>query len=240
MSPSCLCQNAPLRFACQAESSRTSDDAVVAKCKFWHFVRMAESSAKDIGSGWATAVWMRGLAALAGVSVSRVRLGERSAIPIAANQHLPSGRLFTTEQWADYLIYAKPGRKVFFDGRNDFYGRAFVSSYLAVMAAQPGWQQTFERYGVTVALVPTGSPLSAALSCARWRKIYRDADAAVFAWQSGSGPERDQLLKPGCSRNLSLRLARIEACPNHPRKRRVPAMRLTILIQRHILIVLSR
>ena len=35
----------------------------------------------------------------------------------------PSARIFTHDQWGDYLIYRLyPQTKVFMDGRSDFYG----------------------------------------------------------------------------------------------------------------------
>jgi hypothetical protein len=108
-------------------------------------------------------------------------LGPASSLPVEAVAHLPPGRLFTTDRWADYLIYAKPGRLVFFDCRNDLYGRSFVNEYLTVIRAEPGWQQVAAEYALTAALVPVDSPISSALLASRgWRLSYRDAIAAVF------------------------------------------------------------
>ena len=93
-----------------------------------------------------------------------LQLGPQSSLPVEAATHLPAGRLFTTDRWADYLIYAEPGRGVFFDCRNDVYGPRFVRDYLAVIKAQPGWQDILTKYGLTVALVPKDSPIFAALA----------------------------------------------------------------------------
>ena len=39
-------------------------------------------------------------------------------------ERLERGRLLTTDQWGDYIIYCfYPRQKVFMDGRSDFYGR---------------------------------------------------------------------------------------------------------------------
>ena len=114
-------------------------------------------------------------------AVSRFDLGPQSSLPVEAAAHLPAGRLFTTDRWADYLIYAEPGREVFFDGRNDLYGPQFVRDYVAVMRAQPGWQKILTKYGLTVALVPNDSPIFAALAASTdWSLSYQDATAAVF------------------------------------------------------------
>jgi hypothetical protein len=69
-----------------------------------------------------------------------VSFGPASSLPIDAALHLPGGRLFTTDGWSDYLIYTQPGRKVFFDCRNDAYGAEILEEYLGVMRATPGWE----------------------------------------------------------------------------------------------------
>ena len=110
-----------------------------------------------------------------------LRLGPQSSLPVEAAAHLPAGRLFTTDRWADYLIYVEPGRRVFFDGRNDLYGPQFVRDYLAVMRAQPDWQEILTKHAITVAVVPKDSPIFAALAASTdWSLSYQDATAAVF------------------------------------------------------------
>ena len=110
-------------------------------------------------------------------------LGPPSSLPIEAVLHLPTGRLFTTDRWADYLIYIQPGRQVFFDCRNDAYGAEVVEDYLRVMRATPGWESVLNKYSLSVALVPRMSAISAALSESRdWKLSYQDSVAAVFTW----------------------------------------------------------
>jgi hypothetical protein len=70
---------------------------------------------------------------------------------------------------------------VFFDGRNDFYGPDFVKDYLTVMRAEPDWQRIMAQYALTVALVPKGSAIKAALSGSEdWKKVREDSVATVF------------------------------------------------------------
>jgi hypothetical protein len=115
---------------------------------------------------------------------SALGLGTPSSLPAEALVHVPAGRLFTTDRWADYVIYAEPGRPVFFDCRNDLYGPGFLKDYITVIRAEPGWQGTAAKYAFAVALVPDRSPISAALAAsADWRLSYRDATAAVFVRQ---------------------------------------------------------
>jgi hypothetical protein len=65
-------------------------------------------------------------------------LSRPSSVPVEGLAHLPAGRLFTTDRWADYVIYAQPRRQVFFDCRNDLYGPDLVKEYMTVMRAEPG------------------------------------------------------------------------------------------------------
>jgi hypothetical protein len=107
--------------------------------------------------------------------------GPLSSFPIEAVRHVPAGRLFTTDRWADYLIYRQPGRQVFFDCRNDAYGAQVVEDYLTVIRATPGWQSVLDKYSLKVALVPDTSAISAALSESRdWKLFYQDSVATVF------------------------------------------------------------
>src|SRR5215472_8608060 len=110
-----------------------------------------------------------------------VGFGPASSLPIDAARHLPAGRLFTTDQWADYLIYTQPGRKVFFDCRNDAYGATLVEDYITVMTAALGWGSVLDKYSLNVALVPKTSAITAALLLSRdWKLFYQDSVAAVF------------------------------------------------------------
>jgi hypothetical protein len=175
-------RNVPLfAIVCAAPVAAAGEEALP-KLDFWRYVREAEGVARGAGRrGMTLAIWGLGFAAILNVSVSPVRLGAGSRIPVTAIRRLPPGRVFTTDQWADYLIYAEPGRKVFFDGRNDFYGPAFVQTYLTILKAEPGWEQALARYRLSAVLVPARRSLSGALDCApSWRRLYHDVDAAVF------------------------------------------------------------
>jgi hypothetical protein len=132
--------------------------------------------------GLTVASHLLGFAVLVGVLWrGPVGFGPASSLPIDAAQHLPAGRLFTTDQWADYLIYTQPGRRVFFDCRNDAYGAQLVEDYITVMTAALGWGSVLDKYSLNVALVPKTSAISAALSESNdWKLLYQDPIAAVF------------------------------------------------------------
>ena len=91
--------------------------------------------------------------------------------------------MFTSDQWADYMIYRYwPARRVFFDGRSDFYGRELGGQYLQAMAAQHGWEQIFAQYGFDVALLPAEWPLATVLKAhPGWRLDYDDGQALLLS-----------------------------------------------------------
>jgi hypothetical protein len=115
------------------------------------------------------------------VWIPRLDFGPRTSLPAEAVDHIPDGLLFTSDRWADYLIYAKPGQRVFVDCRSDFYGADLIRSYEAVMEARPDWEGTLDEHGIGLALVPQTSALRRALGqSAGWTLGYQDRTAALF------------------------------------------------------------
>lgn len=103
--------------------------------------------------------------------------------PVAAYSHIPAGaRLFASDKFGGYLIYRSGGtRKVFFDGRSDFYGADFLKQYGRLVQVRPGWRLYWDSFGFTHALLPPDAPLAAALEQAGWRPIYSDRTAILLA-----------------------------------------------------------
>lgn len=87
----------------------------------------------------------------------------------------PDARLFAPDKYGGYLIYRFDGaRKVYFDGRSDFYGAAFMKQYLELVEVRPGWQEILRPLHFTHALLPNRYSLKAALDQAGWKTIYQD------------------------------------------------------------------
>jgi len=88
-----------------------------------------------------------------------------------------SQRIFTSDQWGDYLIYrlSPQGVKVFVDGRSDFYGAKFGQDYIDVMNVKYDWKETLEKYGVDTILLSVDSALAGAVKeSGSWRVVYDD------------------------------------------------------------------
>ena len=90
-------------------------------------------------------------------------------------------RLFAPDMYGGYIIYRYQGRrKVFFDGRSDFYGSGFMKQYIRLMEVRPGWPEQLRDFGITHAMLPRDSSLAAALEQTGWTMLYRDDVAVLF------------------------------------------------------------
>jgi hypothetical protein len=96
---------------------------------------------------------------------------------------LAVSRVFTTDQWGDYLLWTGyPRQKVFFDGRSDFFGEQIGRDYVTVLEGRPGWRAVLDRYQVDMVLVPPETPLIELLSSSPgWRVLHRDRQSVLLA-----------------------------------------------------------
>jgi hypothetical protein len=112
-------------------------------------------------------------------------------LPVAASAvvaELPAdARILSSDTFGGYLIYRFHGkRKVFFDGRSDFYGADFCERYLGMVEVRPGWRGEFNHWHFTNVLLPPDTPLVGALEAIGWREIYRDHTAVLLGGSAGS------------------------------------------------------
>jgi hypothetical protein len=131
-------------------------------------------------NGWALGVAVVLLAALA---VLGSKPGFPAAeFPIAAAKHLPEGGvLLAPDKYGGYLIYRFDGRrKVYFDGRSDFYGVEFLKEYVSLLELRRGWEEIVTKYAFTHALLPVRYSLVPALEQRGWRKVYGDETSVLL------------------------------------------------------------
>jgi hypothetical protein len=93
-----------------------------------------------------------------------------------------TSRIFADDEWGDYLIYQLyPSRKVFIDGRSDFYGDKFGERFLDVMNVKYDWQKMLREYDIdTILLAPRFALASTLKISPEWRVVYDDKVALVF------------------------------------------------------------
>lgn len=116
------------------------------------------------------------------------RASERAhhLLPIDAADHLEQmpvdGPMFNSYNFGGYLIYRLPDRPVFVDGRTDLYGDRFLAEdYMPTAQAEPGWQETLDRYDIAVVVMENESHLAEALrEDPGWVEDYHDDVAAIF------------------------------------------------------------
>ncbi len=136
-------------------------------------------------------VWSAGSVGLAAVlfltvPAWRVEDFPQQKFPIpalrAVEEKVLGARVFTSDQWADYLIYRYwPRQRVFLDGRSDFYGETLGRQYLEAMTAQHGWENIFALHGFDVALLPAEWPLATVLKAhPQWQLEYDDGQALML------------------------------------------------------------
>jgi hypothetical protein len=90
--------------------------------------------------------------------------------------------IFAEDQWGDYLIYhLYPAKKVFIDGRSDFYGDKFGLGYLDLIGVKYDWQQTLDKYSIDTIVIAPRFALASTLKISRdWRVVYDDGISVVF------------------------------------------------------------
>ena len=106
--------------------------------------------------------------------------------PVAAASTLaglpPDARVFAPDKFGGYLIYKFNGtRKVFFDGRSDFYGAGFLKDYGRIVQVRPGWQSLFDPYRINYALLPNNYSLVGILGQQGWSRMYSDSTVTLLA-----------------------------------------------------------
>jgi hypothetical protein len=115
-----------------------------------------------------------------------------SSFPVRLTRYessrLTAARVFTSDQWGDYLIYhGWPQQKVFIDGRSDFYGPGIGNDYVRLMEARPGWANLFRKYEFGVALLPRDWPLAGLLGKdPAWRLIREDGLGVLYERRGGN------------------------------------------------------
>ena len=122
------------------------------------------------------------------LSTETISAGLKSALPVAAVEHLDSlelqGNMFNSYNWGGYLMFHKPEYPVFIDGRSDLY-RSFLDEYYRIATARDGWQQALDRWRIGFAVIESNSGLAAALTSDQdWETAYQDPLASIFLRRS--------------------------------------------------------
>ena len=93
----------------------------------------------------------------------------------------PAPRIFTSDQWGDYLTYTfYPKIRIFLDGRSDLFGPELGNEYIHLANARYDWEQLLDRYHIDIAIVPVDWPLGELLKRSpRWH-VLKDDGLGIF------------------------------------------------------------
>lgn len=99
------------------------------------------------------------------------------------NNHNVPGPTLNQYGWGGYLIFTPDyHRKVFVDGRADFYERAGVlADYLAIREVKPNTLFLLRKYNIQSCLLYQNAPLGTMLAALpNWKEVYKDKIAAIY------------------------------------------------------------
>jgi hypothetical protein len=153
-----------------------------------------------VGRNWTA--WTRGASALVPVTALAIALSApaveardfpASTFPVeivsrnTALLSIGGNRIFSSDQWSDYLIFRFQPRfhevRVFMDGRSDFFQAWRGEDYLKLARGEPGSAEVLEAQKVHYALVPAKWPLEGLLSLSpRWKLVDADRQASLFVF----------------------------------------------------------
>ena len=110
------------------------------------------------------------------------------------------GNILNNFDWGEYLIWhVTPQSKVFIDGRYQLvYPRKLRLQYLAFLYGWPGAEQVLNDYPHDFVLVKPGTaPYRMVAGDSRWKLIYRDAVAALYARAAAAAGKPPDNMTPG-------------------------------------------
>jgi hypothetical protein len=108
-------------------------------------------------------------------------------VEIAASAPKPvlASRLFTTDQWANYLVFKNPSQRVFIDSQHQMYGERVLADALGMMLGRHDWRQLLDQYKIDAVLCPHDAALaSLLLQDASWTQVSATDQATLFARKS--------------------------------------------------------
>ena len=95
----------------------------------------------------------------------------------------PDARVFNEYRWGGFLINELYPRRLFIDGRSEFFGDDLLFKYRDVVDLKRGWQDVLREYDIEVVIVEKDSALAVRLDedTAGWRRVFTGPVEAVFA-----------------------------------------------------------
>jgi hypothetical protein len=100
---------------------------------------------------------------------------------LRAHPEAVRGEMFNEDGWGGYFLLCLPERKVFIDGRDDFYPESFLHEFTEVSHLQPSWENVLAKYRVDWTILPVQHPLNRILELSpHWKQAYSDPLTVIF------------------------------------------------------------
>jgi hypothetical protein len=95
---------------------------------------------------------------------------------------IATSRIYTSDKWAGYLIYANyPRQRVFFDDRQHYYGDTIVQDYLRLGGGTYQWRELLDQYRFNLVLCEVNSPLASLMKTHEaWQTVEDDGKIILF------------------------------------------------------------
>ncbi|HVM61463.1 MAG TPA: hypothetical protein VMV72_11420 [Verrucomicrobiae bacterium] len=101
---------------------------------------------------------------------------------LRAHPQIVHGGMFNEDGWGGYFLLYLPERKVFIDGRDDFYPEAFLQEFTEVSHLRPAWETVLAKYRVGWTILPAQHPLNRIMELSPgWTRVYSDRLTLIFS-----------------------------------------------------------
>lgn len=101
---------------------------------------------------------------------------------LRASPQAVEGEMFNDYVWGGYLMLALPERKVFLDGRADFYGEELMREFITVDNLGPDWEKVLNKYSVGWVIEPPDRPLCNLLAVhPEWHRVFSNNVSVIYA-----------------------------------------------------------
>ncbi len=110
------------------------------------------------------------------------------AITALSAKAFEGSRVFTPDEWGDYLIYRlTPKTKVYIDGRIDFYGAKHMEDYFGILGCKYDWEKRLSHHRIDRVLVPVNHCLATTIKeSLNWSVVYDDGMSIFFRRREGN------------------------------------------------------
>jgi hypothetical protein len=130
------------------------------------------------------AVLALGLPVILGRNAQDLYQLKEPAFPVRAvdwlERHPQQGNMLNDLNWGGYLgLHLWPDHLPFIDSMADTTGDV-TRKYESIITLQSGWQELFEEYNITWAILPPDGPLAKELNQQRWETAYQDQTAVIL------------------------------------------------------------